>query len=93
MIKSFRHRGLRQFFEDGSARRLPVQGQDARLRQILEALAGARRPGDMNLPGWRFHNLAPHQPSRYSVRVTANYRVTFAFEGQHAVDVDIEDYH
>lgn len=92
MIRSFRNRGLRQFFETDNARRLPVQNV-ARVRQILAALQVARRPADMNVPGWRYHNLAPGQPSRYSVWVSGNYRITFAWNDADAVDVDIEDYH
>lgn len=92
MIKSFTHKGLRQFFQTGAARRLPVPNA-ARVRLILDALDAATKPADMNLPGWRWHNLAPKAPSRYSVWVSGNYRVTFAFEGADVVDVDIEDYH
>ena len=30
---------------------------------------------------------------RYAVRLSANYRVTFGWDEDSAVDVDIEDYH
>ncbi|HYP80237.1 MAG TPA: type II toxin-antitoxin system RelE/ParE family toxin [Steroidobacteraceae bacterium] len=30
---------------------------------------------------------------RWSVSVSGNWRVTFAFDGKHAVLVDYEDYH
>jgi len=30
---------------------------------------------------------------RFSVVVSRNWRITFSFEGEHAVDVDLEDYH
>jgi proteic killer suppression protein len=92
MIKSFQHKGLRQFYETGNARRLPVQNAE-RVTIILQALNAARAPAQMNVAGWNWHNLAPKWPNRYSVRVTGNYRITFAFEGPNAVDVDIEDYH
>ena len=92
MIKTFKHKGLRQFFETGNAKKLPVK-QTARVAAILEALDAAKVPGDMNLPGWRFHPLGKMGPGRYACEASANYRVTFAFEGQDAVDVDIEDYH
>lgn len=45
----------------------------------------------MNIPGWYYHSL--RGADRYSVRVTANYRVTFAFVVPDARDVDLEDYH
>lgn len=92
MIRSYRSKPLRQFIETGATRKLAVQNID-RLTQILTALNAARRPGDMDVPGWRFHSLAPGQKGRYSVWVNGNYRVTFGFDGVDAVDVDLEDYH
>jgi proteic killer suppression protein len=47
----------------------------------------------MNLPGYRFHGLKGTQRGRYAVDATGNYRVTFAWDGNDAVDVDLEDYH
>ncbi len=46
----------------------------------------------MNLPGYHFHGLQG-TPQRWSVRVTANYRITFAWDAPGAIDVDLEDYH
>lgn len=92
MIKSIKDKGLRRFWETGKAGKLAVQNT-ARVQQILAALDAAGRPADMNVPGYVFHSLAPGQPGRYSVRVTGNYRITFAWSGADAVDVDLEDYH
>jgi len=33
------------------------------------------------------------RPSRYSIRVNDQYRITFKFEGGDALDVKCEDYH
>lgn len=92
MIKTFRSKGLKAFSETGSTRKLAVQNPK-RIAQILAALDTAKKPSDMNLPGLRFHSLAPGQPGRYAVEASGNYRVTFAWQGQDAVDVDLEDYH
>jgi len=46
----------------------------------------------MNVAGFRFHGLSG-KPKRYSVRMSANYRITFGWDGDDAVDVDLEDYH
>ncbi|MEX0503403.1 type II toxin-antitoxin system RelE/ParE family toxin [Alphaproteobacteria bacterium LSUCC0719] len=59
----------------------------------LARLDAAIRPEDMNEPGLRFHALGGEMKGRYSVRVTGNWRVTFAWDGENAVDVDLEDYH
>lgn len=57
------------------------------------ALAAAGHPEDMNLPGFGFHGLTGFNPKRYAVSVSGNWRITFAFDGEDAVDVDLEDYH
>jgi len=41
---------------------------------------------------FRFHGLQG-KPPRWSVRVTGNYRITFGWSGENALDVDLEDYH
>ncbi len=57
VIKSFRHRGLEKFFRTGSKAGIQPK-HAARLRLQLFALDNAKRPGDMNAPGWRLHPLA-----------------------------------
>ena len=47
----------------------------------------------MNLPGYRFHRLRGNRAGSCAVSVTGNWRVTFAFDGEDAVDVDLEDHH
>ena len=47
----------------------------------------------MDLPGLRFHRLIGDRKGHYAVSVSGNRRVTFRFEGRHAVDVDYVDYH
>lgn len=60
--------------------------------RILQLLEVAERPEDMNITGFRFHGLQA-KPPRWSVRVTGNYRITFGWSGENALDVDFEDYH
>ena len=91
MIRSFRSKALRRFAESGDASKLPVRPPD-RVRRILAALDAASAPEQMNLPGWRFHGLHG-DPKRYAVDASGNYRITFGFDGQDAIAVDIEDYH
>ena len=56
MIKSFRHAGIKRFFETGS--KAGIQPKHAkRLRLQLARLDAATIPGDMDLPGWHFHPL------------------------------------
>jgi toxin HigB-1 len=92
MVKSFRHKGLEELFRTGSSRK--VQAKHAkRLRLILTLLNAATHAGQMNAPGLRLHPLKGKLAGRYAVNVDENFRVTFAFEAGHAVEVDCGDYH
>lgn len=92
MIKSIKDKGLRLFWEEGNARKLKVQQTD-RVRRILGALEAARQPSDVNLPGYRMHPLGKMAPGRYALEASANYRITFGFDGEGFTDLDLEDYH
>ena len=92
MISSFRHRGLERFFLSGS--KAGVRPEHAeRLRLVLGRLAAAVTAQDMDLPGLRLHPLKGRLKGRWSVTISGNWRVTFAFSGKDAVQVDYEDYH
>ncbi|MGH8508003.1 MAG: type II toxin-antitoxin system RelE/ParE family toxin [Gammaproteobacteria bacterium] len=92
MIVRFRHKGLERFFKAADYRGIPAQ-HAARIERMLDRLDAALRPGDMNLAGYRFHPLRGQRKGTYAVSVAGNWRLTFRFEDEHAVDVDLEDYH
>ncbi|MCW5724056.1 MAG: type II toxin-antitoxin system RelE/ParE family toxin [Maricaulaceae bacterium] len=92
MIRSFRSKALRRFAEKGDPSKLSVQNPD-RIRRILARLDAARRPEDMNAPGYRFHALKGAARGRYAVDASGNWRITFGWDGEDAIDVDLEDYH
>jgi proteic killer suppression protein len=60
--------------------------------RLLRLLEVAGQPEDMNIAGFHFHRLQG-KPKRWSVRVTGNYRVTFGWSGESALDIDFEDCH
>ncbi len=92
MIRGFKHKGLERLFRRGDYRGIPAQSA-ARIERILDRLDAAMQPDDMNLPGYRFHRLKGERAGTYAVTVTGNWRITFAFEGEDATRVDLEDYH
>jgi proteic killer suppression protein len=92
MILSFRNRALRRFWERDDASKLPPD-RLARIAMILDRLDSAVKPEDMSLPGLDFHKLSGSSKGRYAVSVSANWRITFGWLEQDAVDVDFEDYH
>jgi proteic killer suppression protein len=92
MIKSFRHKGLRRFFESGNTS--GVQAVHAkRLRLQMAALDTARVIEDMDIPGFRLHPLKGEMKGRWSITVNDNWRVTFEFQDGNAYVLDYEDYH
>ncbi len=92
MIARFRHKGLERFFKAADHRGIPAQHAD-RIERMLDRLDGAVCPQDMNLPGYGFHPLKGDRKGSYAVSVSGNWRMTFRFEGENAVAVDLEDYH
>lgn len=92
MIKSFRHKGLRKFFETGTTAGIqPAHAK--RLRMQLAALDTAQTIEDMDMPGFRLHPLRGTMEGRWTITVNGNWRVTFEFEEGHAYVLDYEDYH
>jgi proteic killer suppression protein len=92
MIKSFKHKGLRRFFETGSL--AGIQASHAnRLRIQLAALDTAQTIDDMDVPGFRLHPLKGDRTGLWSITVNGNWRVTFEFIDGHAYIVNYEDYH
>lgn len=92
MIRSFRSKPLKRYAEKGDRSKLSVVNL-RRLDAILERLDSIIVADDMNIPGWRFHTLKGKLAGRYAVDASGNWRVTFAWEGTDAIDVDLEDYH
>jgi len=92
VIRSFRHRGLKRFFETGS--KAGIQPKHAgRLRLQLGRLNVASGPGDMDRPGWRLHALKGDLAGQWAVWIDENWRLTFCFDGTDADVVDYQDYH
>jgi proteic killer suppression protein len=92
MIKSFRHKGLKRFYESGALS--GIQPQHAkRLKMQLAALDTATTIDDMDIPGFKLHSLKDSDKNRWSVWVNGNWRVTFEFRDSDVHVLDYEDYH
>ena len=92
MIQSFRHKGLRRFFESGSAAGIHPK-HAKRFRMLLVALDTSQEVEDMDVPGFKLHPLKGQAKGRWSVWVNGNWRITFEFREGHAYVLDYEDYH
>ena len=92
MIKSFRNKALAQLWEKGFSRKIDARMHSRVLRR-LDALNGAGRSEDMNVPGFDFHALQGDRPTRYTVHVNGPWCIMFEFKDGDAHRVDFEQYH
>ena len=92
MIKSFKHKGLKEFFYNGTTKGIQAKHAN-KLADILDLLDAADKIQVMNFPGSRLHKLEPKIENIWSVRVSGNWRILFKFIDGDAYFVDYRDYH
>lgn len=92
MIESFKSKDLKRYWTRGDESGIRADWRK-KVRIVLSRLDVSREASEMNVPGFGFHALKGDKSGRFAVWVSRNWRVTFAFEGENAVDVDMEDYH
>lgn len=92
MIKSFKHKGLKLFFETGEYSGIQIKHRK-KLKLQLTALDTAEVIEDMDLPGYELHKLKGSRKDCWSIAVNGNWRITFEFENGNAYIVNYEDYH
>ena len=92
MIRSFRHKGLQRFWTRSDASGLRPDWV-SKVDRLLRALDAAKLPKDLAIPGTGFHALRGDLRDRYAMTVSRNWRMTFGWDGEDAVDIDLEDYH
>ena len=92
MIKSFKHKGLEEFFYSGEKKGIRPE-QAPKIARILDRLNAADDINDMNFPGSFFHKLTGDLKGQYSVRVSGNWRIFFEFCDGDAYIVNYDDYH
>lgn len=91
MIVSYKHKGLQELFEGGSSAKVQKALTERALRR-LDAIDSAKSPEALNVPGFDFHALRG-KPLRYSVHVNGPWCITFEWQGEDAVKLDLENYH
>ncbi len=92
MIGSFRHKGLKRFYEDDDRSKLPPELIE-RIRGILTILDHATTLKAVDRPTLRLHSLKGALKGCYAVTVRANWRIVFRVQDETFVDVDFIDYH
>ena len=92
MIRSLRHRGLKRLYERGDARRVSADLAE-RVSLALADLDDARKPSDLDLPGYHLHPLKGSLRGFWSISISGNWRMIFRFERGDVFDIDLVDYH
>jgi toxin HigB-1 len=92
MIVSFKGKALAELWAKSQTKGIDAR-MHSRILRRLEALNVAAAPGELNLPGFKFHPLSGFNPTRYSIHMNGPWCVTFAFTAPNAEDVDFEQYH
>ncbi|MEZ8292946.1 Killer protein [Vibrio tasmaniensis] len=92
MIKTFKHKGLKKFFETGSKAGIQAK-HERKLRMQLAAIDTATIIDDVDLPGFKLHPLKGDRDGIWSITINGNWRVTFEFIDGNAYILNYEDYH
>ena len=94
MIKTFKHKGLKLFWESGNAKQLP-QDQIDKIRRILDTLNDVKQlPQDLIAnKNWGIHKLKGSYNDYWSLIVKENWRIIFRFGEESVYDVNLVDYH
>lgn len=92
MIKSFKNKALEKlYYNDDRSKINPNHA--SKILRILDRLDASSNPKDMNLPGYKLHELKGKSKGIWSVWVSGNWRIIFKFEANDAINVDFVDYH
>jgi proteic killer suppression protein len=91
VIRSFRHKGLKELFVKGTSSRVAADLRARALRR-LDVLDHAEHLSELDVPGFDFHRLRG-KPVRYTLHVNGPWCITFEWEDGDAVHVDLEQYH
>ncbi len=92
MIKSFKHKGLKDFFYKNIKKGIQSK-HSPRLSDILDIIDAAAEIKDINFSGSRLHRLNPKQNQIWAVNVSGAWRITFKFVDSNAYILDYLNYH
>jgi len=83
---------LKRLYERGDRSKIRADLVD-KVERILARLDQALVIEDMNLPGYRLHELKGDLKGFWSVSISGNWRIIFRFESGKACDIEMIDYH
>jgi len=93
MIKSFGDKSTEKIWNGNFAKKIPINAQKIGRRK-LRMINNAESINDLRIPpANRLEKLKGTLKSFHSVRINNQWRVIFKWEGNHAYQVQIVDYH
>ena len=96
-IQSFKNQGAKDIHYGRISRhafRVLPQELHRKAQVKLARLSAASNLQDLRtLPGNRFEALKGDRKGQYSIRINDPYRICFKWENEHAIAVEIIDYH
>ena len=94
MIKSFKHKGLKEFFETGNVKGIQAMHKN-KISNLLAILNNLTSLNDLSSPIFRLHPLQGNMANLWSITVQANWRITFEHDEStnDVYIVDYQDYH
>lgn len=92
MIKSYKSKRIKDYCENGAVGKIDPRHIRA-IRGVISALESAVTIDDFNIEGKRLHQLKQYKPVRWSLDVSANWRITFEWDGSNVYQVDYENVH
>ena len=93
VIRTFANAETERFFATGKSRRLPTKILK-RAAMRMSQVHAATRIEDLRLPpSNQLEKLSGDRNGQWSIRINGQWRVCLRFEGGHAFEVEIADYH
>jgi len=93
VIKTFNDDETQKIYQRQRSRKLPSDIQQVALRK-LRMINNAVTINDLKVPpANRLEKLSGNRAGQWSIRINDQWRVCFRWEGSHAHDVEIADYH
>jgi proteic killer suppression protein len=93
MILSFKDKETELVYNRQFSRKLPPDIQRTALRKLI-VLHNSINLNDLKIvPGNNFESLYGDREGQYSIRINAQWRICFFWDGNNASDVEITDYH
>ena len=93
MIISFGSKDTKKIWESEQIRHIPVEIQQIGRRK-LRMLYNSQNINDLRIPSSnRLEKLSGKLAEYYSIRINNQWRIIFKWENNHALEVEIIDYH